>query len=151
MDDATIKKEIAAGFEYSYQHDDWVTPLDEALAGLTFEEALWKRSSDSKSIWEIVLHLAVWNENIVERVRSGTKARPVEGAWPPLPSVHNEVTWEGSKRRLWNALNSVRTMIEETPLAAIQAGPYGVGDLLCRATHNAYHIGQITKIREFSN
>ena len=36
-----------------------------------------------------------------------------------------------------------------SPLDKINASPYGLGDLICRFTHNGYHLGQISKIREF--
>ena len=34
------------------------------------------------------------------------------------------------------------------PIAELDGPPYGLGDLLCRFIHVAYHIGQITKLRE---
>ncbi len=92
--------------------------------------------------------MAVWHENIVERTRTGQRARPAEGAWPALPDPADEAAFENSKRRLWDALGSVREMIETSTLDQLQAGPYGLGDLFCRFTHNAYHLGQITKMRE---
>ena len=143
-----FKKVIAVAFEYSYLHDDWVNPLENALAGVTVEQALWRPAPGSKGIWEIVLHLAAWNENMVERVRTGKAVRPAEGSWAPLPSNADEEEWREAKQRLWNSLDSVREMIESTSLEAIEQGPYGAGDLLCRFIHNGYHLGQITKMRE---
>ena len=151
MTEPEIRREIALGFEYSYRHDDWVAPLDEALEGLTADGAAWSPRPDVPSIWAIVLHLAVWNENIVERVRTGEKAHPVEGAWPLLPDRRDEAAWESAKRRLDAALASVQALIEEAPLDTLQASPYGIADLLCRLTHNGYHLGQITKLREWGS
>ena len=151
MDDATTSRELAIGLEYSYRHDDWVTPLDEALGGLSPETAVWKPREGVPSIWAIVLHLAAWNEDIVERVRTGARSHPTEGAWPPVPELSDEAAWSAARRRLDDALAAVRTMIETTPLDAIQAGPYGLADLLCRLTHNGYHLGQITKLREWGS
>ena len=151
MNDEQFKKAIATAFEYSYLHDDWVTPLDEVLAGLTIEAALWRTPAPhSKCIWEIVLHTAVWNENIVDRVNGGPE-RPVEGAWPPLPSEKDPPAWSEAKERLRNALKSVQEMIENTDLEKIEKSRYGVADLLCRLVHNGYHLGQIAKMRECMN
>ncbi len=148
MNEAQIKRELLLAFEYSYRHDDWVEPLDALLAGLSPAQALWSSRPDVPSIWAIVLHLAVWHENIVERILTGEDARPAEGPWPPLPAAKDEVSWNTARKRLEDALDSVRTTIEATPLDTIQASPYGLGDLLCRFTHNGYHLGQIVKIRE---
>lgn len=123
-------------------------PLADALAGVTAPEALWKPGPEGKGIWEIVLHMAVWTENIVQRMESGDPVRPMEGAWPPLPAVPDEAAWETDRRRLGDALSLLRARIEGNPPDALMDGPYGLADLLCRLIHNAYHIGQITKLRE---
>lgn len=148
-DDAAIRNQLAVAFEYAYLHDDWVNPLAEALAGVTVNEALWKPVADSKCIWEIVLHMAVWNENIVERIRSGQPVRPAEGAWPTLPDSPTGPAWEVAQRRLTDSLAAVRETIESTPLEGLLNAPWGIADLLCRYIHNGYHIGQITKLREW--
>ena len=149
MDNQTVQKEMLIAFEYCYLHDDWVNPLKDALDGLNAGQAARKLSAESKSIWEIVLHTAVWNEDIVTRVRSKERSRPAEGAWPAIQGAGMEQDWDRDKKRLWDSLESVRAMIESGSLDEIQAGPYGIADLLCRYIHNGYHIGQITKMREF--
>lgn len=148
MSDAELRRHLLTAFEYSYRHDDWVTPLDELLEGISAEQALAKPPWAEKGVWEIVLHLAVWHENIVERILMGQKAHPPEGAWPPVPEAATDEEWVKSKERLGQALDSVRRMLETVPLDQISASPYGLADLLCRFTHNGYHLGQITKLRE---
>jgi len=148
MSEESVRKDVLVAFEYSYLHDDWVNPLEETLDGITVQEALWSPGPDSMNIWSIVLHLAVWNENMVQRIETGDKSRPAEGAWPPLPAVQDEAAWEASKQRLRDAEESLRTTIASAPWEKIQNSPYGLPDLLCRMTHNGYHLGQITKLRE---
>ena len=43
---------------------------------------------------------------------------------------------------------ALRALLETTPISKLEEAPYGLGDLFCRFIHNAYHIGQITKLRE---
>ena len=148
MDEQAYKRDVLIALEYSYVHEDWVNPLADALAGVTAEEAAWRPGPERKGIWDIVLHMAVWTENIVERMRSGENARPAEGAWTPPPAVPDEVAWEDAQRRLWDALAALHAYIEARPPASLWGSPYGLADLLCRFIHNAYHIGQITKMRE---
>lgn len=146
MDDEALRRQLLTGLEYCHLHASWVTPLEEALSGLTAEQATRRSDQDSKSIWEIVLHLTVWNENIVERVQSGEPVRPRED-WPGPPEVADEAAWESAKGRLRDSLALVRRLIETEPMAKLAGPPYGLADLLCRFTHTAYHIGQITKMR----
>src|SRR6266852_3329081 len=165
MDEQAVQRDVFIAFEYSYKHDDWVYPLADALAGVTAAEAVWRPGPSVKGIWDIVLHMAVWTENIVERMRSGEDAHPAEGAWPPPPPDHpsgpgthavgdaaggypDEAAWEAAQRRLWDALAALHASIETNSLDALAGSPYGLGDLFCRFIHNAYHIGQITKMRE---
>lgn len=148
MTEDDLRRDLLVAWEYTYMHDDWVNPVDEALSGVTPKEALWPPSPDGKGIWEIVLHLAVWNENIVERIETGQNTRPEEGAWPALPETTDDVAWESAKKRLTDSLESVRKMLETVPWENVEASPYGLPDLLCRFTHVGYHLGQITKIRE---
>jgi hypothetical protein len=148
MDEQTVRKEIQIAFEYSFMHDDWINPLINALTGVTAAEAAWKPGPDSKGIWDIVLHIAVWTENIIERIRSGADIRPTEGSWPPPPTIPDDAAWQAAQQRLWDALNALHAFIETSSLDTLAGSPYGLGDLLCRFIHNAYHIGQITKLRE---
>lgn len=148
MDEQAMRAEVFVAFEYSYKYDDWVNPLAEALAGLTAAEAAWKPGPGVRGIWDIVLHMAVWTENIVERMRSGEDVTPAGGKWPPPPAAPDEAAWEAAQRRLWDALAALQAYIETHSLDALAGSPYGLGDLLCRFIHNAYHIGQITKMRE---
>ena len=148
MDGQVVQRDVLLAFEYAHNREDWVYPLADALAGVTAEEALWTPGPDSKGIWEIVLHMAVWTENIVERMETGEPVHPAEGAWPPPPTVPDEAAWEAARRRLRDALSALRARIEANPPDALMDGPWGLADLLCRLIHNAYHIGQITKLRE---
>jgi hypothetical protein len=151
LDEKAFKREVLVAFEYSYKHDNWVFPLADTLSGVTAEEAAWRAGPESKGIWDIVLHMAVWTENIIERMRSGEHARPPEGAWPPPPAAMNEAAWEAAKRRLWDSLSALQAYMEANSIDQLAAGPYGLGDLFCRFIHNAYHIGQITKMRDLRN
>lgn len=149
MDEQTLRQTILTAFEYAYMHEDWVNPLDDALVGVTAEQAAWRPpGSEDMGIWDIVLHVAVWNENIVERIETGQNTHPTEGAWPARAAVLDDAAWEAAKQRLRDSLDSVHRLIETVPFEKIDQSPYGLPDLMCRFNHVAYHLGQITKIRE---
>lgn len=148
MADAQIQRGLKTAFEYTYRHDDWVSPLEDEWEGLSAEEAAWRPALDAKTIWEIVLHTAVWNENIIERITRGELTRPGEGSWPSMPSEPDEEAWEKAKQRLRRSLSTLEEFIGSVPLEKIEASPYGLPDLLVRYIHIGYHLGQITKLRE---
>lgn len=135
-------------FEYTHTHDDWSNPLAETLEGITAEQAAWRPGPELMGIWDIVLHVATWNDNIIERIETGQNAHPKEGAWPPKPDVLDEAEWSKAKERLFESVATLTKFIETVSFDKIQASPYGFPDLMCRFTHMAYHIGQIVKIRE---
>lgn len=105
VDGKAIRRDVLLALEYSYNQDDWVCPLLEALEGVTAREAAWVPTCDRQSIWEIVLHMTVWTENIVERMgqrmQGRLPGRPSEGAWPSMPAVRNDSAWEAAQRRHW--------------------------------------------------
>lgn len=160
VDAQAVQREVLIAFEYAHNEEDWVFPLKEALAGVTAQEAAWKpdpRDPKQKCVWQIVLHMTAWTENIVQRMaqrqRGDRPGGPPEGHWPALPAVLDEAAWAEAQRRLWESLAALRVHIEMTPLDAMldygNAGYSHLADLLCRFFHNAYHIGQITKLREW--
>jgi len=146
--DKEIQDLLKAGFEYAYLHDDWVYPLKDALEGITAEQAAWRPAADAMGIWDIVLHVATWNDNIVERIETGQNARPKEGAWPAKPETPDEANWEAAKAKLQTSIDALRRLMETVPIDKIRSSPYGIPDLVCRFNHMGYHIGQIVKIRE---
>lgn len=150
MEDRALIEDLRVAFEYTHVHDDWVTPLPEALADVTVEEALYQiADDDSEPIWRIVLHLAKWNENIVDRILQQDTSNPNEDRhWPALPLALDEDAWKAARQRLDDSITAIDSLLRSATLAQILESEYGLPDLLCRYTHMGYHIGQITKIRE---
>ena len=156
IDDEIVRQDVLIAIEYSHDQDDWVTPLAEALDGVPVEDAVWKPvipSDKVRSIWEIVLHMAVWTENMVVRMHDDPRAHPDEGAWPSMPADRSEEAWEASKARLLEAVESLRREVKSADMAVLTK-PIGDGgnlleDILCRTIHNAYHIGQIIKMKQW--
>lgn len=148
MNEQELRELLLIGLDYSTVHDDWVEPVEAALEGVTPEQAQWA-PVDGKGIWDIVLHLALWNENIIERVTTGEKAYPADREpWPPVPEPATEEAWQAAKDRLRKSIADVRALIEVTPMEQMIGNAYGLGDILCRFIHCGYHLGQIVKIRE---
>lgn len=152
MKDQVLREIFLAGCDYSSVLDEWVEPMEKALSGQTAAQAIERPGGpETKGVWDIVLHMAVWNENIVERVKTGQKSVPAEGAWPRPPEHPAEMAWEDAKKRLMVSVSNLRNLIQECPMDQLITNGYGLADILCRFIHNGYHLGQIVKLRECFN
>jgi hypothetical protein len=149
VDDVLLSRHLRTALEYTHVHDDWVSPAREELGGMSAADALWRPIGVEKCVWEIVLHTAVWNENIVARVRTGEKSHPSEGSWPPLPDEPTDEAWTAARERLYASLAALDELLATSSVEQIEASAYGLEDLLCRFTHIGYHLGQIQKLNEF--
>lgn len=149
LNEIETRELLTTNLEYSYAHEDWVFPLTNALEGLTAQQAAWRPTGDAlMGVWDIVLHLTAWNDNIMVRIETGQPTHPAEGAWPPRPEELSEGAWRDAQERLWESIARLDAFIQTVPLDQIRSSPWGFGDLVCRFLHLAYHGGQITKIRE---
>ncbi|MFN7172198.1 MAG: DinB family protein [Fimbriimonadaceae bacterium] len=145
MNSDQFREILLASFVFCHAQDAWVEPVDAALDGLNAEDAL-RRPLEGKGIWDIVLHLAVWNENIVERMRTGEAVRPADDDWPE--PIGSEAEWESAKLRLRMSLVAIGELIRTADEDDFARSPYGYPDLICRFIHISYHLGQIVKLRE---
>lgn len=141
---ATIGENVA-------QEGHWITPVAEALNGVAAEEAAWKPAPDERSIAEIVAHMAVWT-NWCVRFLHGEDTEVND--WPPVTG-NDAGEWERSKEALLSALRDFQTALRVVKPETLFDAPTpevtptdrftGIGSIL---VHNAYHAGQITKLRE---
>jgi len=153
IDSEIVRKAALVAIEYSHDQDDFTTPLAEALDGVTAVDAAWKMPPTEKCIWEIVLHLARWAENLIVRVHGDPKAHTEGGSWPSMPAEATELAWEADKQRLFAAVQAMRSEFKNGSMSRLtyQGEGYGtpLDELICRAIHSAYHVGQITKLKEW--
>jgi hypothetical protein len=130
---------------------EWITPVLEAISGVTAAEAAWKPAPDERSIWEITCHLLAWTDWAVHFLDS----RDTDVTdWPPVVATEPG-DWDAARRALADTLAAFRAKIAATRGDALFAAPtpevtetsrfMGIASIL---VHNAYHAGQITKLHE---
>jgi uncharacterized damage-inducible protein DinB len=134
---------------------NWFVTVNDALAGLSPEQASWRNESENHSIWQIVNHLIFWNERWLIRFK---------GIIPPKMEGGNNETFENKKgsseqwklavKKLDDLLGEWETELMMAEDSKLSAEPFpGSGgqwmDVLTQIpVHNAYHIGQIVNIRK---
>ena len=130
---------------------NWIASVQEALRDVSPEEALWKPGPEQRSIFEIVLHMTVWTEWAANFLR-GQDTETVD--WPSV-SRTDEAAWKEACDTLNHALMAFRASIASLSPDALTHVPVPevtkttkLSAALSIMVHNAYHVGQITKIHE---
>ncbi len=119
----------------AYEGNAWYGPsLREVLAGITAEQARARPLHNAHSIWELVHHIAVW-ENVGRRRLTGDRAAidissPED--WPPADDT-DDAAWEQAKAALDRGHQA---------LVTVYITLHGV------IQHDLYHAGQIAMLKK---
>jgi len=142
---------IADQMRRAWSGDAWLgTSLAELLADVTAAEACAKPVVGAHSIWELVNHIAVWEDAARRRVE-GNPARieiSSDEDWPPVRDT-SEAAWNAARAHLartQDALVAAVAAISDTRLDEIigSAHDQTLYVLLHGVVqHDTYHGGQI--------
>lgn len=152
-------KRLAALLEQAYEGetpggDGWHGPsLRKLLAGVTWEGASARPIAAGHSIWELVLHVAVWDEICARRLDGETidMTTGSPGDWPEIEDP-SRAGWNAALARLAAAQRRLVTTVrglDDQALSARLAGTRWRADLMIEGTlhHDLYHAGQIALLR----
>ncbi|UCG87513.1 MAG: DinB family protein [Gemmatimonadota bacterium] len=135
----------------------WHGPaIEETLDGVSASDAAARPIPGAHSIWEIVLHMTAWAEEVGRRLSHNARPLHGEADWPtPVESAVPE--WESARSRLAVAHQRLRQAIREFPPSRLQESVTGNGNdappasfyvmLHGLAQHDAYHTGQIAILK----
>jgi uncharacterized damage-inducible protein DinB len=141
---------LIAHFDSSFERPNGDYPsVLEAIAGLTAQQATWKPSPDSNSIWQIVDHLAASKEWQIDMLDKGHAESP-----PWTIPAGDEESWQtllvrlnASHARLKLTLERVRDeQLLEYPMPALRRTLLEL-ILSSGSAHEAHHGGQISYLR----
>ena len=139
----------------AYEGNAWHGPsVREGLSGVTAEQARTRPLPNAHNIWELVHHIAVW-ENVGRRRLQGDRAEinissPED--WPPADDL-SEAAWEQAKAALDRGHEALRKAISgldesrlDEPilegLSTVYVTLHGV------IQHDLYHAGQISMLKK---
>lgn len=131
----------------------WHGPaLDDALADITPAEAASRPVAAAHSIWELVLHVAVWAEVALARLGPEPPTAPAED-WPSVPMA-TAADWEAALERLHLSHERLAQAVERMDDSALRAivdlpGPRHSVEVMLHGVveHGTYHGGQIVLLR----
>ena len=138
----------------TFEGDAWHGPaLLEVLENVTAEQAAVRPIPGAHTIWELVHHIAAWEEVVSRRLDGEPWMEyPVEKDWPPVRD-EKAASWDDALGRLANARSQLRetvTAASETRLAEIVPNADYSFYVLVHGTiqHGLYHAGQIVMLKK---
>jgi uncharacterized damage-inducible protein DinB len=146
--------------EREYDGDPWHgSPLVAILDGISASQATAKPVANAHSIWELVLHVTAWKNEVRLRLSGAPAGEPKEGDWPDVGEASEE-RWHAALERLRRAQRDLLADIQTLPEAKLLAP---TNDPRERATgggvthyvllhgavqHDVYHAGQIALLKK---
>jgi hypothetical protein len=152
---------IVDELQRAWNGDPWHGPsVAVLLDGIDASQASARPVGNAHTVWEIVLHLAAWADEVTRRLEGHTPGPPLDGDWPPVGDPTPE-RWRDARDQLEGALATLVEAIGELPPEQLDQlvgtsdynAPLGSGVptavmLHGIAQHLAYHGGQIGLIRK---
>ena len=141
----------------SFHGGPWHGPaVAEVLEDVDAATAARRWIPDAHSIWEVVLHLTVWNQVPLRRIegeRVGEVAEEVD--WADIAD-ESEEAWQAALGRLSAAHHELHQRLQalsddELDRPVSGAEPTVRGLILGVLQHNAYHAGQIMLLKKAAN
>ena len=144
---------------HTHAGDPWYgAPRTRFLGGLSAERAALRPVGSPHSIWELVLHMTSWTNEVRRRLGGAAPAMPAEGDWPAIAEP-SEAAWSRAKDALAAAhaalVSDAERLTAQDLLRHVgeqRDAPLGAGlnqarMLVGLAQHDAYHIGQLALVR----
>ena len=133
--------------------DAWHGPsLKELLSGVTAEQAAARPIATAHSIWELALHIAVWEDVFRRRLGGHAINEPEEGDFPSVTDTSEEA-WRRTLTRLdetrRNLIEAIAGLTDERLGEKVVGKDYTIEYLLRGlARHHVYHAGQISLLKK---
>ncbi|MCM3176621.1 DinB family protein [Cytobacillus horneckiae] len=124
------KEILLAQLDACHNTNTWFVSLLNSIDGLTEEQAMWKQSESTNSIFEIINHLIYYNSRYLNRFKG-------------IPNIESGVQNTFTNTDL-NWADAVRKSDNHT------LNRWAL-DLAHLTTHTAYHTGQILQLRKLQD
>ena len=130
----------------------------ELLADITAEEAASRPVPAAHSIWQLVLHMTAWADEVRARVAGAPAGNPSAGDWPRVGKVGPE-RWDAAKAALFEAYHALQNDVAELAARDLDRPTNDprnskTGEGMSRYVtvhgvihHAAYHAGQIALLK----
>ena len=134
----------------SFYKGAWHGPsLLEALEGVTAKQALKRPIANAHTIWELVLHAAVWIKAVDKTIADMEYTQvTAEMNWPNI-NDQSEDSWNDAIAALKRTHKKLERHLSTLKDAALEKIPANTNSTIYRLLHgviqhNTYHAGQIS-------
>jgi uncharacterized damage-inducible protein DinB len=151
-----FRESLLRQFRATHDGEPWYgTSRTALLRGVSAARALERPMNDGHSIWELVLHMTAWTEEVSRRLDGAPPQAPARGDWPAV-SATSERAWRSAREALSQAHDALAESIAALPVRRFSQ-PIATSDgegvttaemLIGLAQHDAYHTGQIVILRQ---
>jgi uncharacterized damage-inducible protein DinB len=149
---------IVDELEREHAGDPWHgSSVTQILEGVTAAQAAAHTIPHVHTIWELVLHMTAWKNEVLRRLGGAPAGDPEEGDWPEVGPPAPE-RWREALERLDAAHAALVSAVRELPEASLfepardprnretGAGVSNYVLLHGLAQHDAYHAGQLAML-----
>jgi uncharacterized damage-inducible protein DinB len=140
----TLKSVLLEQLKTTHNKQDWFVPVNQSLAGLTADQAMWKEGTANHSVGQIANHLLFWNKQQLDKFK-GKNAEPFDGNNDETFNKFDKNSWTKVVEQLDAVLTEWEKAIEQADETKLKVWYGTIGHI---STHNAYHTGQILYIRK---
>ena len=146
---------IGSQLKRAFEGGAWHGPsLRELLADVPAEQAASRPLDGAHSIWEIVLHIAAWQDFVARAVEGEPMPTnlPEEENWPPVGDK-SEAAWRDAAQSLGDGnkrlRDALRKLVDEDLDRIVAGRDYSVYFMLHGVLqHSLYHAGQIALLKK---
>lgn len=141
-------------FKNLYNGHPWIdVTLVETLHGISAEQAQ-RRLGNCNTIWEIVVHLTAWRENVLQRVQGQVLKTPSSNYIEPVTDT-SEAAWTTVLQHLEASQTRWLAFLEQIDAAHLEQvyptnGMTYYEQIQGIIQHDAYHLGQIVLLAKWS-
>ncbi len=134
----------------TFDKESWYAPFNDAIEGLTAEQAIWKPSGEAtKTIWENVNHLIYYKERLAANLEGHEWTNNLDGdeTFYLTEQSNDDQKWKNIIVRAKNAHRHLRQVLNTFSDKELDQCSLEV-KLLDIMLHDAYHTGQIIQLRK---
>jgi uncharacterized damage-inducible protein DinB len=128
----------------THDEKDWFVPANQAIEGLTPEQASWKDAAGNHSIGQLVNHLIFWDQRALQKFKGEPQAK-FSGDNNETFNNFDSKSWAAAVKQLDAVLAAWEQAVEAADDAKIKLWASTIAHI---GAHNAYHIGPIIYIRK---
>ena len=151
---AHIADELRRAFNGSAWHGD---PLFKILDGVTAAQAAAHPIQGAHSIWELVLHIAAWDDAVRHRMGGVATKLSADKNFPPVTDT-SDAAWQKTLAHVRETHDQLIAAVEKFPKASWdkpvpgKTGAHYIFRFMLHgiSQHVAYHAGQIALLKKFS-